>query len=144
YDRPPLSKAYLVGEDPDDAVRSPVPGSDGLGLTWRRGRRAVALDPAGRRVTLDDGEVLEADAVLLACGAVPRRLPGTDEVAGVLVLRTLDDARRLRADLDGTPRCVAVIGAGFIGAEVAASARTRGHDVTIVEALELPLARVLP
>lgn len=144
YDRPPLSKAYLVGDDPAQAVRPPLAGVDDLGLTWRRGRRAVALDVEARRVTLDDGEALEGDAVLLACGAVPRLLPGTDEVAGVHVLRTLADARALRADLDGPARRVVVIGAGFIGAEVAASARSRGHDVTVVEALELPLARVLP
>lgn len=144
YDRPPLSKAYLTGEDPQAAIRPATPGLDDLDLTWRRGRRAEALDVADRAVTLDDGEVVAADGVLLACGASPRRLPDTDGVAGVHALRTVADAASLRADIDGGARRVVVIGAGFIGAEVAASCRTRGADVTIVEALDLPLARVLP
>lgn len=144
YDRPPLSKAFLVADDPSTAVRPVVPDLDSLGLEWRRGRSAVSLDAATLAVTLDDGEVLAADGVVLACGATARRLPGTEDLAGVHVLRTLDDAIGLRADLDASPRRVVVIGAGFIGAEVAASCRTRGLDVTVVEALSLPLGRVLP
>jgi 3-phenylpropionate/trans-cinnamate dioxygenase ferredoxin reductase subunit len=144
YDRPPLSKAYLVDDDTSRAVRPPVAGLDDLGLVWRRGRSAKSLDVAGLTVGLDDGEELTCDGVVLACGAEPRRLPGSEGIAAVHVLRSLADARSLRADLEGGHRRVVVIGAGFIGAEVAASARSRGHDVTIVEALELPLARVLP
>lgn len=144
YDRPPLSKAYLTGEDASAAVRSPVNDLDSLGLDWRRGRAAVSLDVAGVSVALDDGTEVAAGGIVLACGASPRRLPGSDDIAGVHVLRSLGHARSLREDLDGAPRRVVVIGGGFIGAEVAASARTRGHEVTIVEALELPLARVLP
>ena len=144
YDRPPLSKAYLVGDDPVAAVRPPVAGLDQLDLTWRRGRRAEALDAGSRTVTLDDGEVVGADGIVVACGAAPRRLAEADGLAGVHVLRTVADAAALRADLDRHPGRVVVIGAGFIGAEVAASCRARGHAVTIVEALSLPLARVLP
>ncbi|QGG96084.1 NAD(P)/FAD-dependent oxidoreductase [Actinomarinicola tropica] len=144
YDRPPLSKAYLTGEDPTDAVRPAVRDVDQLDLTWRRGRRAVALDVADRAVELDDGERIVADGVVLACGAAARRLPGIDGIEGVHVLRTLADARALRADLDAAPRRVLVVGAGFIGAEVAASCRERGLAVTIVEALPMPLSRVLP
>ena len=144
YDRPPLSKGYLVDDDPAGAVRPPVHDLDELDLAWRRGRTAVRLDASTWDVTLDDGEVVGADGVVVACGASARRLPGTDDIAGVHVLRTLADARGLRADLDAAPDRVVVIGAGFIGAEVAASCRARGLDVTVVEALALPLARVLP
>lgn len=144
YDRPPLSKAYLVGDDPVAAVRPPVAGLDQLDLTWRRGRRAEALDAGSRTITLDDGEVVGADGIVVACGASPRRLAEADGLAGVHVLRTVVDAAALRADLDRHRGRVVVIGAGFIGAEVAASCRARGHAVTIVEALSLPLARVLP
>ena len=143
YDRPPLSKAYLTGDVAADAVRVPVNGLDELDLSWRR-VSAVGLDATRRELTLDDGSSIVPDGIVLACGATPRRLPGTEQMTGVHVLRGLADARGLRADLDAGPRRVAVIGGGFIGAEIAASARRRGHDVTIVEALERPLARVLP
>src|SRR5690606_9809705 len=109
YDRPPLSKAYLTGDDPADAVRAPVAGLDELDLRWLRGRTAVAFDAGSRAVTLEDGEVVEADGVVLACGAAPRRLPDTAGVAGVHALRTLADAADLRADLDARPRRVVVI-----------------------------------
>ena len=82
------------------------------------------------------------DGLVIATGVAPRRLPGTDHLAGVHVLRTLDDALAIRAALDAGPR-VAVIGAGFIGGEVAATCRQRGLEVTLIEALELPLLRVL-
>jgi 3-phenylpropionate/trans-cinnamate dioxygenase ferredoxin reductase component len=144
YDRPPLSKGYLTGDDASDAVRPPVNGLAELDLSWQRGRTAVSLDVAGLTVGLDDGSAVSADGIVIACGASPRELPGSDGIEGVHVLRSLGQARSLRSELDSGPRRVAVIGGGFIGAEVAASARARGHDVTIVEALDLPLARVLP
>lgn len=144
YDRPPLSKAFLTGDDAEAAVPSPVNGLDDLDLTWRRGVSAVGLDVARRTIALADGDELAADGVVLACGATPRVLPDSADIAGVHALRTLADARAIRSDLDEPARRVVVIGGGFIGAEVASSARQRGHDVTIVEALELPLARVLP
>jgi 3-phenylpropionate/trans-cinnamate dioxygenase ferredoxin reductase component len=114
-----------------------------LDLTWTLGRAATGLDPRGRTVTLDDGSALAYDGLVIATGASPRRLPGTDHLAGVHVLRSLDDAVALRADLDASPRRVVVVGAGFIGAEAAATARQRGLAVTLVEPLPVPLGRVL-
>jgi NADPH-dependent 2,4-dienoyl-CoA reductase/sulfur reductase-like enzyme len=136
YDRPPLSKQVLRG-DIDQVPFS----TDWSAVDLRRGRRAVALHPDRRAVLLDDGEELGYDALVVATGAQPRRLPGLAG-DGVHVLRTLDDARGLAADLRRTQR-LAVIGAGFIGCEVAASARVMGADVTLIEVLPTPLARVL-
>ncbi|HEV7896863.1 MAG TPA: FAD-dependent oxidoreductase [Planosporangium sp.] len=138
YDRPPLSKAFLTGAcaasdlalgDPDEA----------LDVDWRLGTAAARLDPRERAVTLADGQEIRADGVILATGARARRLPGTEGRRGVHTLRTLDDAVALRADLADAERLV-VIGAGFIGAEVASSARSLGLDVTVVEAVDTPLA----
>ena len=138
YDRPPLSKGFLTA--PEEPSPEPLLQDDeDLAVEWRLGVRAVALDPATRTVTLDDGTPLTADAVVLATGARARRLPGTDHLAGVHVLRTLDDARGLRAQL-ATGGSLVVVGGGFIGAEVASSARSLGLDVTVVEALPTPLA----
>ena len=138
YDRPPLSKGFLTA--PDEPSPEPlVQDDEELGVEWRLGVRATALDPETRTVTLDDGEPLVADAVVLATGARARRLPGTEDLAGVHVLRTLDDARALRAQL-GAGGSLVVVGGGFIGAEVASSARSLGLDVTVVEALPTPLA----
>ena len=144
YDRPPLSKQVLQGHwEPDKAVLREQAQYDALGVTWHLGRRAVALDPAVRTVTLDDGEPLAYDGLVIATGAVPRWLPGSEGLAGIHVLRTLDDCLVLRADFETASR-VCVVGAGFIGAEVAASARVRGLDVTVLEALPAPLARAFP
>ena len=139
YDRPPLSKQVLAGVRPDADAELPVP--DGLDAEWLLGTRATSLDVAGRQVEFDDGRRLTFDGVVLATGASPRRIPGWPDLAGVHVLRTLDDCRALRADLDTTPRRVAVVGAGFIGCEVAATARERGLDVSIVEPLAAPVVR---
>jgi 3-phenylpropionate/trans-cinnamate dioxygenase ferredoxin reductase subunit len=139
YDRPPLSKELLRGERAPEAIALTKQESfAALELDLRLGRRATALDPVARRVTLDDGETLGFDALLVATGAAPRRLPGAPDLAGIHVLRTLDDALALRAELERTPK-VAVVGAGFIGAEVAASCRKLGLDVTVIETLPLPL-----
>ena len=138
YDRPPLSKTFLTAPDepsPDALLQD----EEDLAAEWRLGVRATGLDPATRTVTLADGERLTADAVVLATGARARRLAGTDDLDGVHALRTLDDARSLRTRLRaGGP--LVVVGAGFIGAEVASSARRLGLDVTVVEALPTPLA----
>ena len=115
---------------------------EALDLDLRLGRCATQLDVAGRSVTLDDGERIEYDGALLATGAAPRRLSAGVAVSGVHVLRSLDDCLALRTELDASPR-VAVVGAGFIGAEVAASCRARGLDVTLIEALPLPLANAI-
>jgi 3-phenylpropionate/trans-cinnamate dioxygenase ferredoxin reductase component len=144
YDRPPLSKGVLAGTTAADAISLERGGGDDLSIEWRLGEAAVAFDVATRTVTLAGGDELTADGVILACGARPRTLPGAEELAGVHVLRTLDHAADLRAAFEARPGRVVVVGAGFIGAEVAATARGLGLEVTIVEALDLPLARALP
>jgi len=143
FDRPPMSKQVLAGTWEPERAR--LRGPEDLEADWLLGRRATALDVASYTVTLDDGSSLDGDGVVIACGAFPRRLPAAlapPELAGVHVVRTMADSLRLRDDLQrGTP--VAVIGAGFIGSEVAATSSASGADVTIVEALPVPLERVL-
>ena len=145
YDRPPLSKQVLTGAWEVDRVVLPAATED-LDLEWHLGTRAVALDTSARRLTTDSsdgaGEVT-FDQVVLATGASARTLPGTDGIAGVHVLRSLDDALAVRGALDAGATSIVVVGAGFIGAEVAASCRERGLDVTVVEALPVPLERAL-
>jgi NADPH-dependent 2,4-dienoyl-CoA reductase/sulfur reductase-like enzyme len=140
YDRPPLSKQVLTGAWDPDKARLRV--SDPFEADLILGRRAVGLDLADGQVQLDDGATLTFDRLVVATGATPRTLPGTEHTAGVHVLRTADDALALRHDLERARR-VAVVGAGFIGCEVASSCRTLGLEVTIIEALDLPLTRVL-
>ncbi len=141
-DRPPLSKQVLAGRKEPEQVALPAASAD-LGITWELGRRATSLDAEDRSVELDDGRRLSFDGLVIACGASPRTLPGTEGVGGVHTLRTVEDCLALRADLDAGPDRVVVVGAGFIGAEVAATCRQRGHEVTLLEALPLPLGRVL-
>ena len=142
YDRPPLSKELLAGTaEPDDIVLRKQ-GVDDLDVDWMLGTPATALDAATRTLTLADGATVEADGIVLATGSTPRRLPGQPDLDGVLMLRTLDDALELRHRLEARPRVV-VIGAGFIGAEVAATCRGRGLDVTVLEALPQPMVRGL-
>jgi NADPH-dependent 2,4-dienoyl-CoA reductase/sulfur reductase-like enzyme len=146
YDRPPLSKQVLAGTwPPERTVLADRRRLEELGVDLRLGHRAEALDAASRRVTLDDGTVLEADGVVVATGARPRRLRGTEGLGEVAVVRTLDDCERLRAALlDAGPGCrVVVVGAGFIGSEVAATCHGLGCVVTVLEALPTPLAPAL-
>lgn len=144
YDRPPLSKQVLQGVwAPEQANLRDAAHYDPLEIDWRLGRRAAALDLDRRAVELDDGEPLAFDGLVIATGASPRTLPDTPPLDGVFVLRTLEDCLALRKDLEGGPR-VCVVGGGFIGAEVAASCRTRGLEVTVLEALPAPLARAFP
>jgi NADPH-dependent 2,4-dienoyl-CoA reductase/sulfur reductase-like enzyme len=138
YDRPPLSKEFLAGSAGERDIALEADDED-LGAEWRFGVRATALRPGSRRIELSDGGSVEVDGIVLATGAVPRLLPGMEDRAGTHVLRTLDDARALRRDLRPGARLV-VVGAGFIGAEVAATARGLGLDVTVVEAAPAPLA----
>ena len=145
YDRPPLSKQVLTGEwEPErTTLPSAAPAGDGgEPFDWRLGTKAVGLDLGAREVELIDGDRLAFDGLVIATGCRPRTIGG-EGLAGVHVLRILDDALALRADLDAGPDRVVVIGAGFIGSEVAASCRAREIDVTIVEALPVPLDRVL-
>jgi len=143
YDRPPLSKELLRGDREPDRIRLARPEAfDALELDLHLGVRADALDPGAKRVTLAGGETLAYDGLVIATGADARPLPGAPELAGLYTLRTLDDALALRADLERGPRVV-VVGAGFIGSEVAATCRQRGLEVTLVESLPSPMARVL-
>jgi len=144
YDRPPLSKQVLAGEwEPDRIALYDDESLADLQLTWRLGARAVGFDAATHTVTLAGGERLSADGVVIATGARTRTLPGTADLAGVYTLRTLADSLAIRREFEATPGRVVVVGAGFIGAEVAATARGRGLDVTMVEMAETPLERVL-
>jgi 3-phenylpropionate/trans-cinnamate dioxygenase ferredoxin reductase subunit len=139
YDRPPLSKDVLTGGDVVPA-RKPEWYADN-GVELRLGTRVAAVDVGSHRVKLDDGDDLAYDALVLATGLRPRTLPGFDGDR-VHHLRTAADARRLRAELAGAERLV-VLGAGFVGCEVAASAVALGKRVTIFEPAPAPLARVL-
>jgi NADPH-dependent 2,4-dienoyl-CoA reductase/sulfur reductase-like enzyme len=139
YDRPPLSKDFLAGTASLDDIALRTDDDADLGLEWRLGTTAVGLDRPSRSVRLRDGSEIRADGVVLATGARARRLPGSEGLAGVHVLRSLDDALALRGDLAAADRLV-LIGAGFIGAEVASTARTLGLEVTVVETQPVPLA----
>lgn len=148
YDRPPLSKGYLLGAQTADRLTlRPMSYFDEQRVELRLGQRAEALDTASRLIHLTNGEPVLYDRLLLATGSEPRRLrlPGAD-LAGVLTLRTLADATRLSDDLRacaaGAGRVV-IIGAGFIGLELASAARTLGCDVTVLEALAAPLERAI-
>ncbi len=140
YDRPPLSKTVLQGDDDELPRLREVDAYDALDVDLRLARRAVGLDPQEREVTLDCGGTVGYDAVVLATGATPRTLPGFD--GAVHMLRTHTDALRLR-DAVRTHGRLAVVGAGFIGCEVAASARRVGAEVSLLDVLPTPLARVL-
>jgi 3-phenylpropionate/trans-cinnamate dioxygenase ferredoxin reductase subunit len=144
YERPPLSKELLRGEHGREQTFVHEPGFyTAHDIELRTGAAVVSLDPGRRRLALDGGEELAFDALLLATGAHPRRLsiPGAD-LDGILYLRTLADSETLRTRLAGAGRLI-VVGAGWIGAEVAASARQQGLDVTVVEPMSVPLERVL-
>ena len=146
YDRPPLSKQLLAGKWDVARIHHHAPDViDTLGLEFRLGRRATGLDLDSRTVLTDDGGVTGFDGLIVATGAAARPLPGTEGQAAVFTLRTLDDCLAIRQALESAgdrPRVV-VIGAGFIGSEVAATCRGLGAEVTVVEALPTPLGRVL-
>jgi NADPH-dependent 2,4-dienoyl-CoA reductase/sulfur reductase-like enzyme len=139
YDRPPLSKQLLAGDwEAERLALKDDSGLEDLGVRLYLGLPAVALRPG--EVELADGSVLSADAIVLATGVVARTLPGQPEV--VHTLRTLDDALALRTDLDKAASLL-VVGAGFIGAEVASTAVAKGVRVTVLEAAPVPLVRGL-
>ena len=142
YDRPPLSKEFLAGRVDADGIVLRRQGVDDLDVDWLLGMPAVALDVGARELTRADGSRVAFDGLILATGSAPRLLPNQPALPGVFTLRTLDDAVALREHLDGMPKVV-VIGAGFIGAEVAATCRGRGLDVTVLEALPQPMVRGL-
>lgn len=150
YDRPPLSKQFLVDDWPEEKLalrRDPI---EELGADWRFETRADSLDPDALTLALSGGASVSADAIVIATGTKARRLPFGRELSEVLELRTLADARGLREALAaasakrgaGAGRVV-IVGAGFIGMEVAASCRKKGFEVAVVEPLEAPLIRGL-
>jgi 3-phenylpropionate/trans-cinnamate dioxygenase ferredoxin reductase component len=144
YERPPLSKKYLTGDSPrEDAHVHPDGFYAEHGIELVAGVPATGVDVEAHRVDLADGLSVAYDRLLIATGSVPRRPPieGID-LAGVHTLRTLADADVLRERFDAGVR-VAIAGAGWIGCEVAAAARTRGAEVTLIEAGGAPLERVL-
>ena len=140
YDRPPLSKQVLTGKaGPDDLV---LHVDEGFEADWRLGVAAIGLDLAERRVRLADGDDLPFDRLVIATGAHPRILRSAEPGPGVHYLRTVEDSVSLRDELAQATRA-AVIGAGFIGLEVAASAHQLGVEVTVIEALPVPLERAI-
>lgn len=143
YDRPPLSKQYLSGAVDEEQIALFRPGeAEELAVSMRFGVAAEGLDAASRRIQVTDGEVLPFRSLLIATGSGVRRLPGPAAPAGVHYLRTKEDADALRTAMRQARRLV-VLGAGFIGLEVAATARAAGLDVTVLEAARAPLVRVL-
>ena len=150
YDRPPLSKAFLehnpAGPEPEvPTFRTEDFFRDELDVELVLGRPATGLDTVRKLVRIglgDDAGELGYDALIVATGAEARRLPGTDHLEGVHCLRTLDDAKAIRSALDARARTV-IIGAGFIGAEIAAGARNRGLSPVVIEALPTPLVRAV-
>jgi 3-phenylpropionate/trans-cinnamate dioxygenase ferredoxin reductase component len=144
YERPPLSKDYLRGESTfEQAQVEPAQAYAERDIELIAGVAAVALDPSAHELGLADGRTLAYDRLLIATGGVPRRppIPGAD-LDGVQTLRTVDDCDRLRAAFE-RGGALAIVGAGWIGCEVAASARQRGLDVTVVEQADRPLEGVL-
>mgnify|MGYP006277923561 CR=1 FL=1 len=146
YDRPPLSKQLLSGKfEHDKVILADLDKLAELKVTAHLGKAATSLDVATKTVTLSGGETISGDAVVLATGCSLRHLPGTEGLDHVHGLRTLDDADRLKADLDSLEpgAKVVLIGAGFIGQEVATEAHRRELDVTILEGLDLPLSPIV-
>jgi 3-phenylpropionate/trans-cinnamate dioxygenase ferredoxin reductase subunit len=144
YERPPLSKDYLQGKAERDSVFvHPSSWYSENDVELRLGASVTAIDAATRTVTVADGGELSADAILVVTGARPRAvpLPGAD-MAGVVTLRTLDDSEALAEHLR-TAKRIAIIGAGWIGLEIAAAARLADVEVTVLERAPLPLVAVL-
>ncbi|MCX5426016.1 NAD(P)/FAD-dependent oxidoreductase [Streptomyces sp. NBC_00078] len=144
YERPPLSKGYLMGKDAREQIYvHPPQWYATQDVDLRLGTAVTALDPAPHEVTLADGSRLGYAELLLATGSSPRRLPvqGAD-LDGVLYLRTVQDSDRIKDAFSSASR-VAVVGAGWIGLETAAAARAAGVEVTVLERAELPLLHVL-
>lgn len=142
YDRPPLSKEVLKGTKAlSDTLLCDRAHFDELDIDLQLGTRCLDIDISAKRIQTEAGWI-DFDGCVIATGAAPRRLRSMGDLEGVYVLRTADDAGLIASVIDHGPRAV-VVGAGFIGAEVAASLRARGLDVTVVEALPAPLAGIL-
>jgi NADPH-dependent 2,4-dienoyl-CoA reductase/sulfur reductase-like enzyme len=144
YDRPPLSKEILRGTWEPDRIALQRAGAPQLDCDFRLGQAATSLDLDAKQVLLADGATISFDGLVLATGARARRFPSQPSLDGLFTLRTVEDSLAIRDALrQGAPR-VAVVGAGFIGAEVAASCRGMGLDVTMVEVADRPMSRLLP
>lgn len=141
YDRPPLSKEVLRAET-DDVTLKPAEFYEENNITMRLGNGARSLDTAAQTVTLADGTEVAYDELIIATGLVPKRIPSFPELAGIHVLRNYDESVALRQEA-GSARRAVVVGAGFIGCEVAASLRKLGVEVALVEPQPAPLASVL-
>lgn len=141
YDRPPLSKEVLRSET-DDVTLKPAEFYDENDITVLMGAGARSVDTAARTVTLTDGRELGYDELVIATGLVPKRIPSFPDLAGIHVLRSFTESLALREEAGSAQRAV-VIGAGFIGCEVAASLRAMGVEVVLVEPQPAPLANVL-
>lgn len=139
YDRPPLSKEILRGEWEPERLALRRRSYDDLDVELMLGRPAVSLDAEAKKVFLEGGGAVAFDGLVIATGGRAHTLPNQPRLDGIYTLRTLEDSLAIRGALRDKPR-VAVIGAGFIGAEVAASARQLGLEVTMIEALQTPLA----
>lgn len=144
YDRPPLSKDVLHDDSKDhgDVALRPAEFYADNDITLRLGNAATALDTAAQTLTLADGSVLGYDELVIATGLVPRRIPSLPDLEGIRVLRSYDEAMALREHA-GRARRAVVVGAGFIGCEVAASLRKLGVEVSLIEPQPTPLAAVL-
>ncbi len=145
YDRPPLSKSVLIDErEPEGLSFRPAAWYEEHDVELLLGVAAQELELAGRAIVLSDGGRLRFKELLVATGSRPRRLPGVPAGGTVHELRTHEDALALRAALRESDGRLAILGAGLIGMEVAAAASALGRDVTLIEAADTPLARVLP
>ncbi|MFF1253780.1 NAD(P)/FAD-dependent oxidoreductase [Pseudarthrobacter sp. NPDC058329] len=143
YDRPPLSKQFLSGEwDQDKVMLRPPAHLADLDVMTRLGTPAVGLNTADRKVALATGDEVAYDHLVVATGVTPRMLPGTPKVRGVHTLRTLEDAQTLQTELESGTRVI-VIGAGFLGTEIAAVAANAGVQVTLLSNASAPLAGAL-
>ncbi|MDG2334829.1 MAG: FAD-dependent oxidoreductase [Myxococcota bacterium] len=142
YDRPPLSKQFLRGAWEEDRLSLGRGDFSGVEVDWRLGSVAASLDSKAKELELADGTRVGYGGLIIATGSAPRPLPGAPKLEGMHVLRNLADARALRSELQPGARLV-VIGAGFIGMEVAASARELGLEVKVLEAMPVALARGL-
>ena len=141
YDRPPLSKEVLRAET-DDVTLKPAEFYADNDITVLLGNGARSVDTVAKSLTLADGTTLGYDELVIATGLVPKRIPSFPDLPGIHVLRSLDESRALRSEAREADRAV-VVGAGFIGCEVAASLRTLDVNVTLVEPQPAPLASVL-
>jgi 3-phenylpropionate/trans-cinnamate dioxygenase ferredoxin reductase component len=143
YQRPPLSKQVLAGTWTEDRTFLRTESEiSGLDASWKLGVSAISLDPPNRQVHLSDSSVVEYDGLVIATGVSPRRLAAGHELTGVHVMRTIDDTRAIRDELTAGRRLV-IVGAGFLGCEVAAVARKAGMRVSLVDPLPGPMVRQL-